>query len=291
MTKFIVQSLALEGLNAAKSLLLQYEPSSLFLLGNLKQYGTKLIPNEPYSGNFYVIKDHSAHVCAVFCLAAQGNILIETDRKNDYSDVILNHLLKHENIKIQGILGDYEICTLLHNQIMQRKLWTTTAHKAKESLMTIDLTKMENFECDPRCRFLTKEDFSQFYTCRSMYCEELGLEILPEKVEEKQFATRCDDKREWGLFIKKDNSDFLISNASLNTKTENSAMVGGVYTRKEYRRLGYSKMLMKRLMKDVRDVHNLNKIILFTVPDSPAEKLYKSLGFKRIGYFGMFFGK
>ena len=48
---------------------------------------------------------------------------------------------------------------------------------------------------------------------------------------------------------------------------------------------------MSHLLKDCRDLHGHNKNILFTgEADIAAQKLYESLGYKRIGSFALILG-
>ena len=68
--------------------------------------------------------------------------------------------------------------------------------------------------------------------------------------------------------------------------------IGGVFTLPENRRKGYSKLCMKQLIIDSRNIHQLNILILFTKEDNvAAQGLYESLGFEHIGYFGLIFGQ
>ena len=49
---------------------------------------------------------------------------------------------------------------------------------------------------------------------------------------------------------------------------------------------------MRKLVHDCIKLHDIEKIILFTASNNiPAQKVYESLGFQRIGYYGMYFGQ
>lgn len=49
---------------------------------------------------------------------------------------------------------------------------------------------------------------------------------------------------------------------------------------------------MLRMLKDCRDDHRLRKSILFTgETDFPAQKIYESIGYHRIGLFALILGK
>ena len=91
----------------------------------------------------------------------------------------------------------------------------------------------------------------------------------------------------WGLFEDTD----LAAAAGLNAVFGPVGQVGGVFTRAESRRKGFSRSAMAALIQDARDCLGLEKLILFTGERNFAARcLYESLGFTIIGYFGLFFG-
>ena len=45
---------------------------------------------------------------------------------------------------------------------------------------------------------------------------------------------------------------------------QTTAQIGGVFTPPDVRRKGYSRTVLAKLLKDARDVHNLDRIFLFT---------------------------
>ena len=80
----------------------------------------------------------------------------------------------------------------------------------------------------------------------------------------------------------------LVSQASLNSKGDTIGQVGGVFTRKEARKRGLAKKTIIHLLKDCQLIHQHHKSILFTgETDIPAQKLYESIGYTKIGYFGL----
>ncbi len=71
-----------------------------------------------------------------------------------------------------------------------------------------------------------------------------------------------------------------------------TGQVGGVFTVQSRRREGLARALMLGIVADSIRVHGLSKLILFTSPSSPgAPELYESIGFERLGDFGLLFGK
>jgi predicted GNAT family acetyltransferase len=73
---------------------------------------------------------------------------------------------------------------------------------------------------------------------------------------------------------------------------QNTAQIGGVFTRRDVRRRGYSRAVLAHLLKDARDIHGLDRMFLFTAEQNTAARtLYEAAGFERFGHFGLFFGE
>lgn len=86
----------------------------------------------------------------------------------------------------------------------------------------------------------------------------------------------------WGTvyFLKKD--DHIVSCALTTTETAEISMVGGIFTKKAYRRQGFSRDCMLNLCRDLTE--RLKEVYLFYDSDNAAlAKMYGGLGFKRIG--------
>jgi predicted GNAT family acetyltransferase len=108
-----------------------------------------------------------------------------------------------------------------------------------------------------------------------------------QKRKWRLFCLTFRDKVWWGLFDR----DELQSRAGLNSKGQDIGQVGGVFTPKKYRQRGYAKATMLHMLKDCRDTHVHRKNLLFTgETDYPAQKLYESIGYQRIGSFALILG-
>lgn len=82
----------------------------------------------------------------------------------------------------------------------------------------------------------------------------------------------------------------LIPKAGLNRKARETGQVGGVYTDGKYRKKGIAQKVMRALHDGSLFHHGLTKLILFTGENNVgAQKLYESLGYEKVGYFGMIF--
>ncbi len=98
---------------------------------------------------------------------------------------------------------------------------------------------------------------------------------------------KCKKKIIWGYFIK----DQLVSIADLNAKASDIGQLGGVYTDPNFRKKGYSKAVIHNLLLDIKKIHNIRKLVIFTGENNlPAQKLYESIGVNQVGYFVLLFG-
>lgn len=110
---------------------------------------------------------------------------------------------------------------------------------------------------------------------------------LTEDQLRMSFATMVKGQAAWGYF---DASSQLVAMVGLNAKALDIGQVGGVFTVPERRRQGLSRAAMVTIMADCRLIHGIQRMILFTGQKSvAAQGLYESLGYQRIGYFGLIF--
>lgn len=271
----------------ALDLLRRYQETSLFLLGNLKDLGSKM-GEVIYSGNFKCLIKNE-RVVAVFVLAKIGNILLQTDRNQDYSDVILDTCLT-EGIPIRGVIGEYTLATNLLEKLQQKFPSFQTSFHTKDILYQLYLKQVEvsNFK-DPSVRFLEESDFDAFNSLFSAFGEELGLDQGQTlEVKRQNFLNATNKQHWWGLF----QNGELIAICAYNAHVEKMAQLGGIYTTPKMRKKGCSKRLLQQMIQDSIQVHHVEKLVLFTQEDNmPARRLYESLGFKQIGEFGLFLGE
>lgn len=281
-----VERWSLESAIAATAFLKHYEDTCQFLIGNLLQYGHILIEH-PNSGNYYVIVDDASEIHGVFCLPRRGNVLSQTDYKEDYSDLILDTLAQ-EPIKITGSIGDWRIAEPLWRGIRKRYPHIHDEFVSKEILYSLDAKDFPR-EKSPQVRFLKDTDFTQWAPMRLAFIEESGMRNdLSNEELHRLFVANCVDKRWWGYF----EGEKLVSMAALNSSSKEVGQVGGVYTLPPFRSLGLSKITMRHLLSDCKDIHSHRKSILFTDEKNlPAQKVYESLGYRRIGFYGIFFAK
>ncbi len=263
----------------------RHDNYSLFLLGNFENYGAT-ISESPYSGNFKIIRLYD-EIITVFCLTKKGNLLIQSVIKEPIFDLVLASCLE-EPMPLNGLVGDWDFCHIFWKFVKDKKVIQHETFTSKEILYQIDLNNMPCVS-QSNVRLLTADDYNQWKPLRLDYIVEEG---LPNDLTDDQllelFVDKCEKKVIWGFFL----MDQLVSIADLNAKTFDLGQLGGVYTAPHFRKKGYSRSVIHKLLSDIRTIHNIRKLIIFTGENNlPAQKLYTSFGANQIGHFAVLFGK
>jgi len=93
---------------------------------------------------------------------------------------------------------------------------------------------------------------------------------------EKEITYLVKEGRVYGSFTKENE---LASLAFIQDESINVALIGGVYTKPRFRRQGYAKSCLSKLINDLLLKHKIVGLTV-SVNNLPAVNLYKSLGFK-----------
>lgn len=263
----------------------RHENYSLFLMGNFENYGATLTES-PYSGNFKLIRSSNEIVC-VFCLTKKGSLLIQSVIHEPIFELVLDSCLQ-ESIPITGVVGDWDFCHLFWKFLKQKALIKNETFISKEILYTLNLSDT-SYPLNPDVRILTADDYNQWKPLRLAYLQEEG---FPNDLDDDQllklFLEKCSKRIIWGCFL----MDQLVSMADLNAKASDLGQLGGVYTDPNFRKQGYSKAVIYKMLSDIKKIHSIRKLIIFTGENNlPAQKLYASIGVKQVGHFALLFGK
>lgn len=262
----------------------QHEDTAQFLVNNLKAHGPQLTAHHN-SGNFKLIRS-DGQVKAVFCLARRGNLIVQSNK--DFSEMILQSCADEE-VVLKGFIGDWNSVEPIYRRYRLQRPEYKPSYESKEILYSYALKGSDpNLVHDSRVRFLEQSDFSDWLQHSTAYMSELRLpdELTLEK-KKADFEYQVQERIWWGLFY----GERLLSRAALNSRGEKIGQVGGVFTPPEYRQRGYAKATMFHMLKDCRDLHGHTKNILFTGEiDIPAQKLYESMGYVRVGSFALILG-
>lgn len=282
---FSVEKVSSDTQEEMMAFLKRHENYSLFLMGNFENYGPTLA-EAPYSGNFKLLRLSDEIVC-VFCLTKKGNLLIQSVIHEPIFDLVLASCIQ-ESIPITGVVGDWNFCHLFWNFLKQKALIQSETFTSKEILYNLDLSAI-SYPLNHNVRVLIADDYNQWKPLRLAYLQEEG---FPNDLNDEQlleiFVDKCSEKIIWGYFL----MDRLVSIADLNAKASDLGQLGGVYTDPNFRKKGYSQAVIHKLLSDVKSIHNIRKLIIFTGENNlPAQKLYESIGVKQVGYFALLFGK
>lgn len=270
--------------NAGVALLKRYQETSMFLLSNLKECGSR-VGELFYSGNFKCLIQ-GTEVKAVFCLSKNGHLLVQSDRKEDYSSALLAACLE-EGIYINGCVAEWSLADAFWQYYIKKFPNIKTATYSKELLFSLNLSanpfKAENI------RFLTEKEFDLWEPLNAAYFEELHFPTQGSTEERvAAFKARAKKGYWWGYFA----DGKLISIAAYNACIEDIAQIGGVYTLPAFRKKGIATQLLRAMIADSYHVHRLKKLLLFTdEANTAARKLYTNLGFQETGNFGLIFGE
>lgn len=271
-------------LEATRAFLEAHVETSLFLLGNLAEHGPRLGAHLN-SGTFRAIYEREA-IVAVFCLARRGNLLVQTGGRADLAPAILA-ACEAEPIAIHGVVGEW-IAAQAVWQLLCAKPGFRPGLAQREVLYARALPFLQSSSSMLGTRMLDSRDFESWHVLNVAYCAEVQVPLQGTREERRAvFSAQAKAGHWWGHF----DGDQLVGTAALNASYKHIGQVGGVYTRPGYRGRGLAGLTMQALMRDASEHHGLERLILFTGEDNlAARRLYESLDFKTVGYFGLLFG-
>ena len=274
-------------LGPVQAFLERHRETSLFLLSNLGAFGPRA-GDSLYSGDFNAVVDEQG-VCAVFCLTRGGNLVVQAGGRAELADEI-EAACASGPVPVQGLLGEWDVARAIWEVLCARRRVTTT-RDAKEILYRLSLTNHAMPSVGPlgeRVRMLTVDDFDEWDRLALAFHAEQVLPVQGRPHDRRAvFARAAGLDHWWGAW----HDGRLVAIASFNALSGSTGQVGGVHTVPDQRRLGWSRAVMQTLIRDAATRHGVDLLILFTGEDDVGPQvLYESLGFVRVGHFGLFFG-
>lgn len=271
----------------AQAFLARSPETSLFLLSNIRGFGTRLGPSL-YSGNLKGLVERG-ELGAVFCLTRGGSVLAETGGRTDLAGEIVR-ACRAEGLQIRGVLAEWPVSKAIWDLLSaDGRLRPTLASKeVMYRLPLSDAATPEGLHERP-IRMLTPDDHDQWERLSVDFQSELGLPLLGDREQRKAaFVRSAGLGHWWGAF----DDQRLVSLGGIIALHEAIAQIGGVFTPTAWRRQGLCRAVMRALIRDSRTVHRLDRLFLFTGENNvAARRLYESLGFESFGHFGLFFGE
>jgi len=282
-SKIFIEAVTESSLQEAIAFLRKYEDFSLFLLGNLETHGHKLT-FAPNSGNFKLVR-HRGKIVAIFCLTRRGNLLVQSELSDRRLSEKILTACQAEDLPILGLLGPWDFCQHLWNLFKEKAIIINDNLITKNILYTLDPSK-QMISDEPHVRLLLPGDYPQWKRLRIEYLEGLPSDLSEEQNHEL-FLEKVKNKISWGYFLQEQ----LVAMADLNAKAMDLGQVGGVYTVPSFRKKGFARSVMRQLIIDAKNIHQIRKLIIFTGENNhPARKLYESLEAHSVGYYGLMFG-
>jgi predicted GNAT family acetyltransferase len=276
-----------ETLAAAKAFLERFPETSLFLLSNIRAFGLRLGASL-YSGNLKGI-EQNGQLRGLFCLTRGGTLLAQTGGRPELAQDIVRACAE-EPMPIRGVLGEWEITHAIWEALVAADVLRPT-FVSKEVLYRLDLRHAGSLHEVPgvAVRFLEPGDHEQWAEVSAEFQKETHLPLPGTPDERKASFTRSVGLRHWwGAF----QQDRLVAMGAIIATHDTMSQIGAVFTAPHLRRRGLSRAVMTRVIDDSRSLLQLEKLFLFTGEENVAARdLYESLGFERVGYFGLFFGE
>jgi predicted GNAT family acetyltransferase len=282
--RFSIENVSSENQKEMIDFLKRHEDTCMFMLGNFEVHGATMT-EAPNSGNFKLIKQFE-DLIAVFCLTRRGTLLVQSETIEPVFELILNECQKEETF-LKGVAGEWGFCSRFWEFVKNRHVIGRETFVSKEVLYSLNLEE-HSYQTAENVRLLKLQDFSQWKKLNDEYIKEQKLpsELSEEQVR-KQFLWQSQQKIIWGLF----RDGVLVTVAELNAKALDLGQLGGVYTSPQFRKKGFAKILIRQLIMDVKHLHKIRKLIIFTDEDNfPARRVYESLGGKQVGFFALLFG-
>lgn len=198
-----------------------------------------------------------------------------------YGDVeLVKELLiyiKENELEVNGIYSSMEVgneYTSLADTIYQEKFYLQLG---MDFMRAVEYTEPSSKEVT----FATLDDVDELYECLINFVKDCSLndEVTKEDIIKgiKRFRLIRDNNR-------------IVSLASLCPESDDSLRIADVYTRPEYRGRGLAKKVVNYIKNEILD---LGKMATLNVDQANpiSNKLYKSLGFKKIFSRGIYLPK
>lgn len=228
---------------------------------------------------------HRGELVGVICHVNIGNILVQAEES--LPDLV--EVLRRESNKvIKGILGPH------HQAVRCRELLglmeTPPLLDGKDVLMVLDSGELKLPEVFYRpgvvLRNPTQKDWDllyQWYIEFSM--EAVNLPDTPELREDAKSAAHRQIGATDAWLLEVDGE--VVARSVMVATLPEVVQIGGVYTPPQHRGRGYAQAVVGgSIMKGVSS--GLQRAVLFTGEEnSIAQRAYRSIGFRPIGYFGL----
>jgi len=266
---------------ALEDYLLPRIDSSMFLLGNMRSSGLEYRP-QPYHG-FYAGEFEGGKIIGAAACFWNGNLIFQAGKN---LDTLWKTAAQGFGKEIKGLIGpnDQVSEVLAANEFNHRKKQLDET----ENLYSLNLEDLIVPEAlissSLQGREAVKSDLEMLTAWRVGYSlETLGDTESDDLYESCRESLKrgLNDRSIWVLEV----SGRLVSMTGFNIMMKESVQVGGVYTPPNLRSSGFGRAAVAASLLDAKS-RGVEKAVLFTsARNTPAQKAYKALGFRRIGKY------
>ncbi len=272
---------------AVDAFLEKHRASSMFLRANLFTSGIEDGPDRfhglyigAFDGN--VVTDVGAHYWNDNIILQAPNVPVE----------LAQALAKTSGRPISGIIGPWDQVKAAEPELDLDR--SRLGKVVPEFLYALDLTAMTVPESltlgEVSYRRAEERDLTTLVQWRRQYdLHTMGYaeHAIDDTANEEMLAGMIDDKRLWVLEGAGEKENHLVAMTGFNAALPDVVQVGGVFTPEDQRGRGYGRAVVAGSLLDAK-AEGVAETILFTETDNySAQKAYESLGFVRIGDYGM----
>lgn len=190
--------------------------------------------------------------------------------------------------KCTGIAGPYDQVQEILPVLLKQK--SRPAMNSRDTLFSLDLDALVVPDLLNRsgviCRHPADDEIPAIIDLRVAFMQELmGPDMRASLEDEARETVRYQQQmnNHWIL----ETAGKIVATTAISAGIPEVVQIGGVYTSPGYRNQGFGRAVVAGSLLDAR-ARNVKKAILFTGTDMPAaQKMYRALGFRQIGEYGL----
>ncbi|MDD1715494.1 MAG: GNAT family N-acetyltransferase [Methanolinea sp.] len=263
--------------------LMERAESSLVLLANSRAGGL-----EDRGGTFqgtYAAYLERGRITGVAAHYWNGMVFLQAD-----SDApgLIHAAISASGRDCTGIAGPYDQVQEVLPELLRKH--PHPAMNGRETLFSLSLADLETppvlGNAGMTCRHPSDGEVQAVIGMRIAFIQEhLGREVSRSLEEEARELVTYQHRTTAHWILEKDGT--IVATTAFNASIPGIVQVGGVYTRPDCRNMGYGRAVVAGSLLEAR-AGGVKKAILFTGVDmEAAQKMYRALGFRPIGEYGL----
>ncbi len=271
--------------NSLEAFLLKHIDSSMFMLGNMHNVGLTYT-SQIYSGTYAAAFDNNKIIAAA-AHYWNGNIMMQG---SDHLDRVVRLTLRESGRPVKGVIGLTEQVNIVVSAIALELTDTNVQANEMEWLYSLKLDQLvipQPLQSGAViARRIEKRDIDQIAQWRIAYnIEAIGAKNSPTLRTNCYSAIKhaCKEGRIWVAETDRQ----LLATSAFNAQIPQAVQIGGVYTPPELRARNYARCAVAQSLIDARNEGATTAILFTPKTNTPAQKAYESLGFKRVGTYRM----